>query len=160
MMHYLMINEYIMSALKIVSKILNEKKIPWMLIGSCNLAIQGMDLNPRDIDICVDKVNFNEIKRLFSNFGDIKIEEFPSSFGGTAFKLYFYIEKIEIEFLGEVTQSIYSKVLKDKGFIKQEFCGNIFNLNKLENEYQACFNMKRFEKASKIKTYLENLMSL
>jgi hypothetical protein len=38
-------------------------------------------------------------------------------------------------------------------YLKIEFFRAVVNLNKLENEYQAYFNMKRFKKADKSKFF-------
>ena len=152
-----MIEKNIQKALKIVSDILNNNHINWMLIGSCNLAIHGLDVVVRDVDICVDKKEFKKINKLFSKFGEIVMEQFPSSFGGDAYKMTFSIEGIDIELLGEGTQNIYSEALAKGDFNKLEIFGTKIYVNKLENEYESCIRMNKFEKATKIKEYLNNL---
>ncbi len=58
-----MLDKNILKILKKLSIILNKDNIPWMLIGSCNLAMQGMDLIPRDLDICVNLKDFDNVKK-------------------------------------------------------------------------------------------------
>ena len=149
-----MLNKSIEEALIQVSNILNEKKIPWMLIGSCNLAIQGMDLDPRDIDLCVNKKDFDKLEKIFSKFWKVVVSKFPSKFKGEAYKLTFFVDGVEIEFLGETSQNLYTTHLNSRGFIRKDFKGAVLNLNKLENEYKSYFNMERIDKANKIKEYL------
>jgi len=150
-----MINEDIHNVLRKLADILNSNNVNWMLIGSCNLAVQGMDFTPRDIDICVDLKDFDSIKALFSNFDKFETGQFPSKFWGNAFRITCFIDDVEIEFIGEGTQSLYTEAIIKKDFIKK---GKLY-LNKLENEYQAYLKMNRLEKAAKIKEYINNLIS-
>jgi predicted nucleotidyltransferase len=50
--------------LKIISKKLENQKIKWVLVGSTSLALQGVNIKPKDIDILTDDegvFKFNEI---------------------------------------------------------------------------------------------------
>lgn len=154
-----MLDKSVQRALKIVSDILNNNSISWMLVGSCNMAIHGMDMAVRDVDICVNKKEFKKVHSLFSKFGKMVMEQFPSRFGGTAYKMTISVEGVDIEFLGEGTQNIYSEVLANEDFNKLEIFGAKIYVNKLENEYLAYHKMGRTEKAAKIKEYLDSLIS-
>lgn len=155
----MVLDEKIKKVIKILANVLNKNNINWMLIGSCNLTLQGMDLNPRDIDICVNLRDFDKLKKLFFYYNGLEFGQFPSKFGGTAFRLSFFIEGIEIEFVGEGTQSIYSEVLANEDFNKLEIFGAKIYVNKLENGYLAYHKIGRTEKAAKIKEYLDSLIS-
>lgn len=150
-----MLNKDILNVVEKLADTLKKEDISWMLIGSCNLAMQGMDLTPRDIDICVNLKDFDKVKELFSSYDKFEFEQSPSKFGGILFKINFFMDNLEVEFMGEENQSIYSEFLINKDFIKKES----LYLNKLENEYNAYVKMNRIEKATKIREYLDSLTS-
>jgi len=48
-----------------VVKELKKKKINFAIMGSVALYIQGMDVNPHDVDILTDKKNFDKILLIY-----------------------------------------------------------------------------------------------
>lgn len=47
--------------IKLLVERLSDKDISWALIGSTNLSLQGIEVNPLDIDIITDFAGFNAI---------------------------------------------------------------------------------------------------
>jgi len=45
----------IINVLKIIQDKIKNKKINWVLLGSASLLLQGVDINPKDIDIFTNK---------------------------------------------------------------------------------------------------------
>lgn len=58
------------NAIKLLVDRFNNKDISWALIGGTNLALQGVDVNPHDIDIITDCISFNAIVDLMQNYID------------------------------------------------------------------------------------------
>jgi len=86
-----MVNKKLIDALKQIARDLSTHKIKWVLVGSLSLALQGVRIDPKDIDILTDKegalklnkiwekykiknVEFGETDRFRSYFGKFKIK--------------------------------------------------------------------------------------
>src|SRR3989338_7630699 len=53
-------------ALKILAKRMTN--IDWVIIGSTNMALQEMDVSPKDIDAVVSIKDFNKLQKIFPDF--------------------------------------------------------------------------------------------
>ena len=42
--------------------------IDWVIIGSTNMALQEMDVSPKDIDAVVSIKDFNKLQKIFPDF--------------------------------------------------------------------------------------------
>lgn len=90
-----------MEVLQLIVKRLAGKSISWILIGSSNLALQGVAVPESDIDIATDKEGAYAIEELLAEFLIQPVEyseseQFRSHFGR------FLIEGIEVEVMGEL----------------------------------------------------------
>ena len=63
-----MLSKKVISALKIIYKKLKKEKINWVLVGSINLALQGIKIRTKDIDILTDKKGAFKINKLFKEY--------------------------------------------------------------------------------------------
>lgn len=59
-----MINQKIIEALKIINQKLKNRRIKWVLVGSVSLALQGVKISPKDIDILTNKKDVFKINKL------------------------------------------------------------------------------------------------
>jgi len=84
----------------IVSK-LEKKRINWVLGGSVNLALQGVDISPRDIDILTDKKGAFQIEELLKDC-EIKKVELTKSEKFCSYIGKFQIKGLEIEVIGDL----------------------------------------------------------
>ena len=106
-----MINQNIIKALKVLIQKLENKNIKWTLVGSTGLALQGVKVEPNDIDILSDKDGALQINKLLKDYEvkpvapDSPCENFKSHFGT------FLIEGVEIEVMGDF--KIKSKVTEE-----------------------------------------------
>jgi len=55
------------SALDRFASRLRGKGIEWLLIGSCPLAIRGIDVKPRGVDVVMRLTDFERVRELFAN---------------------------------------------------------------------------------------------
>lgn len=63
-----MINQKLKEAIKLICTRLRGKKINWAVIGTTNLALQGIKIKPKDLDMVVNKHSLKIIEDLFNNF--------------------------------------------------------------------------------------------
>jgi hypothetical protein len=103
-----MLTQNLIDTLKLISKRLTENGFIWAIIGSTNLALQGVDIVPRDIDIIVTIENLTQIKNIFPEYEVGEIEEKQSSVSGSYWRVIMRINDIEVEVLGEKDDGIYA----------------------------------------------------
>jgi len=89
-----------------IDKILNLigerlENVNYAFIGSANLYIQGVGVEPRDIDILTTPKGIKEIDKLFSEARTKEIY-FDESDGRNSFRSLYVIDGKEIEVLGNV----------------------------------------------------------
>lgn len=137
-----------------VLRILSGKArgIDYAFIGSVNLYIQGLKVEPRDIDILTTPEG---IKKIDGILGEHRTKEiyFDESEGRNSFRSFYEIEGIEIEVLGNVSNA-YRKPesLTERLFI--EFDGIKLPCILLASEIETYQRMGRQEKAEMIKKFL------
>ncbi|MGM0686862.1 MAG: nucleotidyltransferase domain-containing protein [Promethearchaeati archaeon] len=61
-------NRKIVRALKEVALLLYGHKVKWLVVGSTSLALQGVDVEPEDIDIICSKEDAFEIGRILKKY--------------------------------------------------------------------------------------------
>ncbi len=94
-------DQALLRALDTISGRLRGKGVRWALIGSTSLALQGVDLEPEDIDILTDRVGAFRMGLLLKEF-----ETKPISFGELdIFRSYFgkyEIHGVRVEVMGDL----------------------------------------------------------
>lgn len=109
-----MLDKRIISALKEIDNIFSSKNIKFYVVGSTSLALQGLDFQPRDIDIIIDVKDFSKSLNLLK--GHLKKEPYEKDFNGIISKIYLLtINDIEIEILGKTSKDeYYSEILTNQ----------------------------------------------
>jgi len=144
-------NEKIEKALRIIIKKLNG--LNYVLIGSVNLYIQGIDLQPRDIDILTSPDEINKIVEILKEY-QTKEMYFDKSEGRNSYRVFFEIHGIEIEVLGNVDSVCRPKdSLNKKIFINHK--GMEIPCMPLKDELKAYRKMGREDKTKLIKNKLK-----
>jgi hypothetical protein len=119
------ISPEMMHVLAFVKEKLENHRVDWVLIGSVSLALQGVDVEPKDIDILTDKegaLSFNEIFKEFvvRPIEWSETEVFKSYFGR------FQIRDVLVEVAGEMSEKEGNKWrsiaprLHNHGWVKVE----------------------------------------
>lgn len=103
-----MLDQNFIEALKILSLRFRENNFIWAVVGSTNLALQGLDIIPRDIDIITTIDSLPKIKNIFGEFDVAEMEEKQSATSGSYWRVVLNINNIEIEVLGEKEQGVYA----------------------------------------------------
>ena len=64
----IVVEEKLLEVLKFIANVLGRENVRWALVGSLNLALQGVDVEPEDIDIVTDREGVLEIGELLRDF--------------------------------------------------------------------------------------------
>ncbi len=154
-----MISEKYIKVLKIILKKLGSTKINWAVGGSTSQALQGLDIDPKDIDILTDKNGAFMTEKLLKEFLTEAVEYRKSE----KFKSYFsifLIEGIKVEIMGEIINKLPEGNLWGKNAdLHQKVFINFGNIKipviPLEQEYLVNIRMGRMERAERIKEVLD-----
>jgi hypothetical protein len=147
-----MIPQKNIDALRIITKKFSEHNLNWVLIGSTALAIHGVDVDVRDIDIKTDQESINKIGELLNEYAIETVhykesEKFKSIYG------LFNISGVQVEIFTDLeckTDGEWEKIPNfDKVVIKKCEEMNI-PLIDLHEEYEAYKKLGRIDKANKI----------
>jgi len=108
-----MVQKKIIKVLKIISQNLKSQKIRWVLVGSASLALQGVKIEPKDIDILTNKEGAFKINELFKKYEFKPVEFGCLKIGGREmFKSYlgkFRIKGVKVEVMGNLKEKLGRK---------------------------------------------------
>jgi hypothetical protein len=144
------VNQKIKEAIKLIYNRLKDKKIKWVLVGSMSLALQGVKIKPKDIDILTDKEGAFRVNKLFKNyevkpveFGRLKIgrrELFESYLGK------FKIKGVKVEIMGNLKEKLEGMELP------------VSSLKEQLKSYSRLGRKKDAIRVKKIKAALKNMV--
>jgi hypothetical protein len=104
------VNQKIKEAIKLICARLRGKKIKWVLVGSTSLALQGVKIKPKDIDILTDKEGAFKIEKLFE---ECKVRVIPVKLSHSKlFKSYFgkfKLNDVKFEVMGDLKERVGNK---------------------------------------------------
>jgi len=152
------IDHQFVKVLRIIVSRLENKGINWVLGGSLNLALQDVDVSPRDIDILTDKSGAFQIGELLKDYEiqkveSTKTEKFSSYLGK------FRIRGLEVEVIGEfqakMSQGEWTEPFKPKHKTTLKLENMKIPASPLEVELQAYQILGRAERVQKIREALE-----
>jgi len=155
-----MLNRKLLSALKVIAQKFDKQNIKWVLVGSSSLALQGVKVNPGDIDIMTDKEGAEKINELLKEylvrpitFG--KTDRFESYYGE------FNIKAIKVEVMGDFKEKIKNRWISLEYRLKENKVIDVHGMNipvslltdQLES-YESSERRKDFVRTRKIKDAL------
>ncbi len=150
-----MLNKKFIEAIKIISKKLNGK-VKWSLIASTNLALQGMDVKPQDLDIVVRFEDLKKMPELFSDYNASEVKKIEKWKENPAWEVKLDINGVEVQILGENDNGEYvSKLIANK-LTKISLEGSEIPCFTLKAEIQTYEETSRNEKAERIKSFLSD----
>ncbi|PNR87535.1 hypothetical protein X925_08860 [Petrotoga sp. 9T1HF07.CasAA.8.2] len=154
-----MIDPRYLEVLRKIYNRLNNTNVNWVVTGSLGFALQGMPVEPNDIDIQTDKQGAYEIERHFSDFVTKKVrfssaERIRSHFGELM------IDGIKVEIMGDIQKRLEDgnwespvDLERHKRVIEVE--GMQVAVLSLDYEYQAYLKLGRIEKAEMLSKWLK-----
>jgi len=150
--------------LKVLRKInarLNNTSVNWAVTGSLGFTLQGVSVEPNDIDIQTDKRGAYEIECHFSEFM-IKRVTFSSTERIRSYFGELMIDGIKVEIMGDI-----QKRLEDGSWenpVDLEHHKRVVEVEEmqvpvlsLEYEYQAYLKLGRIEKAEMLRNWLQGV---
>jgi predicted nucleotidyltransferase len=91
---------------------LNSVKFDYALIGSANLALQGIDIKPNDIDFFVKPEQYPKLEEAFFEYEFSPLPAIQNQ-GKIYLKKKIFLDGVEVEFGTEPAEGWYSKHLKN-----------------------------------------------
>ena len=122
-----MLSNQIKKNLELIADRLNQEKVSWLLTGSVNLALQGVDISTcHDIDIVVLPSDLKMVENIFQNDLVYSIKTKTSlKDDETKFKTFkFKIDNIEVEVFGADRDLYPISLLKNKESLIKVKIGN------------------------------------
>ncbi len=104
-------------ALRVIDRKLKGKNIDWVLVGSTSLALQGVEIQPKDIDLLTDEEGAYRIGELLREY-EIEPVKFRES---RLFKSFFGEYKIlgvEVEVMGNLEERLRDRWLSLSGRLR------------------------------------------
>ena len=155
-----MINPVYLNILRQIHARLVNTDVNWAVTGSFGFALQGVPVQPNDIDIQTDKAGAYVIESLFADVIIRKVqfsatERIKSHFGALQ------IEGIEVEIMGDIQKrgvdGVWEEIV-DLARYKQmvKIAGLFVPILSLEYEYQAYLKFGRVEQAKMLRRWLDS----
>ena len=154
-----MLNPDYLKVLRKINDQLNNTSVNWAVTGSLGFALQGVPVEPNDIDIQTDKKGVYEIERRFSEFMTKRVtfsstERIRSYFGELM------IDGIKVEIMGDIQKRLEDGSWENPVDLEHhkrvvEVEGMQIPVLSLEYEYQAYMNLGRTEKAEMLRNWLQ-----
>ncbi len=127
-------------------------RVDYAFIGSANLYLQGLDINPRDIDILTTPDGSKQIDEILNQFQTQAIR-FDETGGRNSFRSFYEIKGVEIEVLGNV-----GNAYRDAGSLAKKifvpFLDTKLPCISLNEELKTYEKLGRLEKVKSIKEFL------
>lgn len=154
-----MIDQYFKDAIKIIRKRLDDGRIKWVLAGSANLKLQGMETEPRDLDVVIQHKDLEKVSNTFSDYSASVVKEFKTLLGKPAWEVKATINGVEVQFFGGDEKDVYVSKLLANLITHISLDGAEIPCFTLEAEAQAYAETGREHKASLIQEYLDKYRS-
>jgi len=153
-----MLNPSYLNVLRKIYKRLLNTNVNWVVTGSLSFALQGIALEPHDIDLQTDKAGAYEIEHRFSEFVTRKVvfsssEKIRSHFGALS------IDGIKVEIMGDISKRLRDGTWETpvnlerykRSIVVEDMQIPVLSL---EYEYHAYLKLGRIEKAQMLKQAL------
>ena len=155
-----MIDPVYMNVLRQIHARLSDTHINWVVTGSLGFALQGVPVQPNDIDIQTDEVGAYQIESLFSDVVIRKVkfsatERIKSHFGALQ------IDGIQVEIMGNIQKKgadgAWEEPVDPAHYRRMvDIDGLLVPVLSLEYEYQAYLKFGRIERAKMLRRWLDD----
>lgn len=153
-----MIDRRFLAVLRQVHTRLASTDVNWAVTGSLGFALQGIPVEPHDIDIQSDEKGVYEIERLFSEYVARPValssnEAMRSHFGALS------IDGLKVEIMGDIQKRSDDGAWQEPTDLNRhkrivEIEGMGIPVLSLEYEYQAYLKLGRTERAEMLKNWM------
>jgi hypothetical protein len=150
-----MLNPKFIRAVEIVHDVLHKENINWALIGSTNMCLQGMNVNPRDLDIVVQLKDLEKMTDIFSEYNASDIKELTPMTEEPGWEVRVGVNDVDVQILGERDTGEYVSKLLAKKLILIRLGDIKVPCFTLGAEAQTYAETKREHKANMIREFLK-----
>ena len=142
--------------IKIIYSKLKDKKVKWAVIGSTNMVLQRINVNPNDIDIITNPDDLKVFEEVFKDHIIKPICKKPPYREGYSgfYELKLNIKGIEIHIIGEYDNGVYYGRISKGNIILIDLDNLKIPCFTLKAEAQAYEETNRENKAKMIKDFL------
>ena len=154
-----MIDPVYLNVLRQIHAQLSNTDVNWVVTGSLGFALQGVPVQPNDIDIQTDKAGAYAIESLFSDVVTRRVkfsatERIQSHFGALQ------IDGIQVEIMGDIQKrgadGVWEEIVDPARYrLMVEIDGMLVPVLSLEYEYQAYLKFGRIERAKMLRRWLD-----
>ena len=151
------IDPRLIAVLLAIHHVLEGKGVRWAVMGSLNHALQGLEIQPRDIDICIDERGAYAMERLHEEYVTRRVsykegEGVRSHFGELK------IDGVTVEIIGDMEIRADDGVwtpLSDGPYRHVIVAEASIPVRTLEQEVETYTGLSRVERAEKLRKLLE-----
>ena len=154
-----MIDPVYLNVLRQIHARLSNTDVNWVVTGSLGFALQGVPVQPNDIDLQTDKAGAYAIESLFSEVVTRRVkfsatERIKSHFGALQ------IDGIEVEIMGDIQKKgadgVWEEIVDPARYrLMVEIDGMLVPVLSLEYEYEAYLKFGRIERAKMLRRWLD-----
>jgi len=141
-----MIENKLLTALKLLTKKLEGKNIKWIVVGSLSLALQGVKIKPKDIDILTNRKGAYRINSILKEY-EVKPVKFEKSKIFSSYLGKFRIKKVKVEVMGNLKARVNGKWVSLMSRLKHPQYVKIKNakipVSRLEEQLKVYAKIKR-----------------
>lgn len=94
-------------AVRIVFSRLEGSGILWCLAGSVNMKLQGIRVEPHDLDVVIQHKNLEKVRTLFSDYSASQVMEMRTLSGQRAWDVKACVCGVDVQFFGGDEDDIY-----------------------------------------------------
>ncbi len=156
----MMIDLGYMNVLHQICTRLSDTHVDWVVTGSLGFALQGVPVQPNDIDLQTNEAGAYQIESLFSDMVIRKVkfsatERIRSHFGALQ------IDGIQVEIMGAIQKKgadgVWEEIVDPAHYKRMvEIDGLLVPVLSLEYEYQAYLKFGRIERAKMLRRWLDD----
>lgn len=150
----MMISQDFSNALKEVSALMGNR-LKWAVVGSTNLALQGLPVTPNDLDIAVFISDLRPARALFRHYSPTQVDQARSSGSDILFDFRCRIGNIPVQVFSDHDSGSYSRKLLSNRIVRVKLGTSIIPCFTLEAEAQAYDETGRPQKSVMIKEFLK-----
>lgn len=147
--------ERIKDAIRTVYSRIDKSGIIWCLAGSANMQLQGIKVEPHDIDVVVQHKDLEKVRALFSDYSTSPVRTIEKILSDNpAWEVEAYVSGVKVQFFGGDENDIYSSKMVAGMTTKVPM--NEINVPclKLEAEMKSYLETNREHKAKIIKDFI------
>ncbi len=152
-----MLSQNFQNVIKFIFEKIKDKNIKWALIGSANMALQGIDVSPNDLDIIINQVDLKIFEQEFREYIIESISKKPPFKNGLpeSYEMRLKIEGIKVHVSGGYDNDIYFSKVKDNHILFVKLDGVPIPCLLLESEAKTYSETNRKDKVKLIMDFLK-----